>query len=448
MGYGITDSGFLAKPLEVILAEIEEAEKTVFGASLDVAAQSIFGQVNGIMAERFAELWQLAEAVYSAFYPDSAAGAQLDNVASLTGTARLPPTLSKVIAACCGTPTTVLVAGRVASVTTLGHRFASVAEATITAVSAWQAGHAYAIGDRCTNGNKVFECTDDGTSAGSGGPSGSTTVGASVTDNTVTWLCIGSGTGAVDVQFNAQAGGPKNANAGTLATIETPVAGWASVFNVEDQFYLGTNLESDASFRVRREQELRAIGNAASDAIRQAVLAVTGVYGCHVFENYTDTTDGDGLPPHSVEVVVQGGDDTAVREAVFASVAAGVQTYGTTSGVFIDSQGVEHTVKFSRPTDMPIYVTINATVDPVLFPVDGANQIGAALLAYGVTYYTNGSDVVSAALLAQVFKVSGVVDCDLPLIGLAPTPGASSTIPLNLRQIPVLDSARITVNVS
>jgi hypothetical protein len=52
-------------------------------------------------------------------------------------------------------------------------------------VAAWQASHLYAIGDLCTNDTlKVYECTAGGTSAGTGGPTGT---GAAIVDAGVTW---------------------------------------------------------------------------------------------------------------------------------------------------------------------------------------------------------------------------------------------------------------------
>jgi hypothetical protein len=55
--------------------------------------------------------------------------------------------------------------------------------------------------------------------------------------------------------------------------------------------------------------------------------------------------------------------------------------------------------------------------------------------------------VISAPLNAQLFTVAGVVDA-VTQIGLAPDPTTTVTIPISLRQIPVLDSARITVNIT
>jgi len=56
---------------------------------------------------------------------------------------------------------------------------------TIASETAWQANTAYAVGDIVSNdGDKVYTCDQAGTSAGSGGPTGT---GANITDNTARW---------------------------------------------------------------------------------------------------------------------------------------------------------------------------------------------------------------------------------------------------------------------
>jgi Tfp pilus assembly protein PilX len=51
----------------------------------------------------------------------------------------------------------------------------------------WQASKPYAVGASVHNGGSVYRCTAAGTSASSGGPSGT---GGSITDGTVTWAYV------------------------------------------------------------------------------------------------------------------------------------------------------------------------------------------------------------------------------------------------------------------
>jgi hypothetical protein len=73
---------------------------------------------------------------------------------------------------------------------------------------AWQASRAYAVGDQVTNGGNLYRATAAGTSAGSGGPSGT---GASITDGGVTWTFVQVGS---DISLNNA-----TVNAGQLVNI-------------------------------------------------------------------------------------------------------------------------------------------------------------------------------------------------------------------------------------
>lgn len=384
--YGIQASGFVLKPLDVIKTEIEASLRATFGNGINLTPQSNFGQLVGIMAEREAILWQLAEAVYNALHPDSAGDVNLDNLSSLTGTARKPPSLTKVMATITGTAGTVLPAGRVASVNGSGARFVSVAEVTI------------------------------------------------------------GGGGTVAAEFEAEEAGPTPVYAGTLTVIETPAVGWTSITNAADHTVLGSELETDAALRMRRELELRSQGNAAIAPVRAKISNVANVLDVFVFENDTDAVNADGLPAHSIECVVDGGLDADIRAAIFAAKGGGIATYGTLSGVITDNQGTSHTVKHSRPTYLDAWVIVNVKIDAGTFPADGDAQIKAAIVAYGDANYTCGSDVISSALVPHAFKVTGVLDCQLPLIGTTNPPTTTNTIVTSLRQKPRLDTARITVN--
>lgn len=388
MAFGLLSTGFAAKPLDDIKTDLEIAFQAVFGAGINLEPQSNFGQIIGIMSERYAELWQQCEALYNAAYPDGAEGVNLDNIAAITGSIRNPATKTLVTITATGTPGTILPIGRIVSISTSGYKFVTLAAATI------------------------------------------------------------GGGGTITIAAEAQTTGPQPAYAGSVNTIETPVAGWASVTNAADHTYLGTDLETDAAFRLRRAEELRAQGNATVEAIRQDVLGVSGVTEAFVFENTTDLTDVDGLPPHSFETVVQGGTNLDVATAIYESKSAGIATYGVTTQNVTDSQGFVKPIKFTRPTVTNIYVVVNVTRDPLTFPADGVDQIKAAIASYGDANYRIGSDVVSSALIPPCFDISGVLDVPLPLIGLTliPAPSSSATIAIGPRALADLDTTRITVN--
>jgi uncharacterized phage protein gp47/JayE len=441
---GVTTEGFEQKTLEDLKAEIEDAERAAFGPGINTLATSVFGQLNGVFAGKLAELWEVAAAIYRSLYPDSASGEALDNVASITGALRLAARKSSAEdVICTGTAGTVLAVGRVLSVSGAGDRFASTAAATLAAATAWAPTTAYAVGNVRSNSGNIYVVTVAGTSAASGGPSGT---GAAIVDGTVTWRFVGTGLAFALVDFESEEFGPINAPAFTLSVIETPVSGWSGAANRLDA-ELGRDVESDADFRVRREQLLGTGGDATIEAIRAAVLGVEGVTEAFVFDNPTDVTDVDGLPPHSVEVVVLGGTDEDLAEAIFGSVAAGIATHGSTTEIVTDSQGFSHTIKFSRPTELLMYVDVTVVVDAGLFPLDGVDQVKAAIVAEGDRLGI-GDDVITVRLKCASLEVSGVTDVTVLEVDDVAFPSSTSNHPVAVREVARFDTSRVVVTVA
>jgi uncharacterized phage protein gp47/JayE len=435
MAYGVTLTGFVAKPLSVCREELEAVFRS---AGLDPSdPRSVEGQLVGGLAEREAQLWELAEDVYRAMDPDANEGDAQDAIAAITGTLREPARASTVTLVAAGTAGTVLEAGRVASATGTAYRFATTAAATIAAVTAWAGGTAYTVGQRRENGGEIYEVTVAGTSAASGGPTGQ---GSAITDGGVTWKWVITGTACAEVAAVAEETGPKQALAGTVTVIETPVSGWNAVRNPLDAV-VGADLETAAALRIRREDELRSVGGAALDAIRADVLAVDNVTAVTVFENTTSATDGDGIPPKAIEVMVSGGADQAIRDALWGSKAAGIETHGGVTGTVLDSQGVSHTVEFSRPTEKLVYLDVDIVHD-ASYPADGDDQVKAQLVA---KVYAAGDDVIAWAL-KKLVTVSGVTDVPVIRIGLTAWPATETTLAIAARELAVLDSARVRVN--
>jgi uncharacterized phage protein gp47/JayE len=383
--YGVTADGFVDKPIETILSEIEAAQKAAFGADFDVSAQSPAGQINGIMAIHLRELWEVAQAVYDSLDPDSNEGLSQTRVAALSGTVRSPATKSTVTASVNLDAGITLETGAVASVS--------------------------------GSPNSRFVTTEDATNSG-GAPA------------------------AVDVEMEAETAGIVVANAGTLTVIETPQSGWNSITNAADAT-LGTEEETDDELRVRRETELRRAGAAAVDAIAADVAAVDSVTNVTVFENTTDAVDGDGVPAHAIEVVVLGGAVNDIAQAIWDSRSAGIEAHGDTNGTATDDNGDSQTVYFSRPSEIRIYVNIVVDTDSD-YPADGDTQIKTAIATWGQALDV-GEDLIYTQLYNVIFGISGVVDVTTLEVDTSDPPAGTSNISIGSRELATIDTADVDV---
>lgn len=446
MAYGVTETGFAVKPLPDTRADIESDLRALIGNTINLAPETVLGQLVGIMSDRVTELWDQIHAVYAARDPDQATGAALDAIAAITGTTRKPATRSRAVVTATGTAGTLLPAGRVVAVPNGGPRFSSDAAATLVAATAWLPSIVYALGARRANAGSIYEVVTPGTSASSGGPTGN---GLAIVDGTVTWRWLGDGAAWADVGVTAEDTGPLHANAGTLTDIQTPLSGWTSVTNAMDAV-LGADIESDAGLRQRRVIELRSSGNAALDAMRGALLNIPNVTAVTIFENAAASTNEAGMPPHSIEAMVTGGDPDAIAAELLRTKPAGIQAYGLELYTPADSQGTAHDIRFSRPDQIAVWVAIHVKVELGKFPADGPAQIVQAVVDYAHEYLGGGRDVVASAIGAQAFKVSGVFDVVSTLLSTAPAPapGSPATIVLSPRQIALIDTARVDVTVT
>lgn len=95
MTFGITPQGFGIKRLANIQQELENAMKAQFG-EINVAPQSVFGQIIGVYSKILADIWEDLQDVYFSQYPNSAEGIALDNVVILNGITRRPATRTSV----------------------------------------------------------------------------------------------------------------------------------------------------------------------------------------------------------------------------------------------------------------------------------------------------------------------------------------------------------------
>lgn len=490
MAFGVTNSGYILKRLEDIQDETTDAFQAAFGAGIDLDPRTIAGQLKAIFDERIALLHELQEGVYYSQYPFTAEGINLDNVVALNGLTRKQETKSRVETGVAhGDFGTVIPAGTVISV--LGNSaarfvtdnpytiniaainevqnldFGAVPDAgqftinfdgQITAAilfSAVAADIKTAL-ENLSNVDTVNVTGDftsgfeiEFTGALAGLPLDELTIETNTLEEssnpvaiTVSTSIEGEKAKAINIILDAETAGPFAAPAGSLSVIETPVAGLDEFTNILDA-ELGSDTETDAELKARREQQLQVAGKATPEAIRSNVLAINDVEAVRVFFNNMFITDIEGRPPKSVDVVVEGGDEQDIADELFDTVAAGILTIGDITKQVIDSQGFTHDIKFSRPDEILVWLEIDLTTDSS-FPVDGLQQVEDEILAYAETLGISDDVIVYPKLMCSFAHVPGITDVAIR-IGTAISPTLDDNIIIADREIAKFDSSRIAV---
>lgn len=386
--YGISSTGFKRKRLNLLLEELNAEVKSIFGENFNVSPESPDGQINGVISESNANLWEIGEEAYNAFNPKAATGTTLSNLVQLNGITRLPATKTRAELNLTGDSGTVIPAGSLVSTADTGDQLATETSVTLDGV-----------------GNAIVFATA--------------------------------------VEF-----GPIAMLANTITEIETPVTGWDTVNNPTDAIP-GTNQESDPDLRARRQRSVARDAQAIIDGIRAAVENIDGVTQAVVLENDTDAVDANGLPAHSFQVIVAGGTDADVANEIWLKKPAGILAFGDITEQIIDSQGISHDISFSRPTPIDIFVEVTLTAFAE-YPANGDDLIKQAIVDYANGDLVEGrsfglaDDVIYTRLYTPINSVQGHEVDDIQISTTSPASGVVN-IPIGPTEIANFLVGNITV---
>lgn len=284
----------------------------------------------------------------------------------------------------------------------------AIHDANNTAISVYRSfSPATALGDALTSNVKINGITRRAATNSTVDLLLTGTVGTAITNgsvrdtNSVVWnlpatVVIGSD-GTLVATATCANSGAVAAVAGSVNGINTPTRGWASVTNPLAAT-VGVAAETDAELRVRQSQSVALASLTPFDAVDGAIANVEGVTRHKLFENDQEVTDSNGLPPHSISAIVEGGDATEIANTIRSVKGQGVSTYGTTSVIVTDKYGNPYTIRFSRPVDVPIYVSIT------LQALTGySSEVGDEIKA-AVAAYINSLAIGDSVLLSRVYS--------------------------------------------
>lgn len=159
-------------------------------------------------------------------------------------------------------------------------------------------------------------------------------------------------------------------------TIQTPVTvvlGVTSINNPTIYTSLGVNQETDAELRIRRQQSTALSSQGYLAGLLAALLNIEGVTSAFVYENTGGSTDGDGVPSHSIWVIVQGGAAGDIGAAIYAKRNAGCGMKGDEVVDITQPDGSIFQVKYDIVEPEDLYIEFDATSMNGVDAIDDAN---------------------------------------------------------------------------
>lgn len=473
--YGLTEQGPNPKRLDVILDEVHDDLTRYTGKNTRQNPQSFLNHYLTNVADAIAELWDFGVEVYHSQYPSSATGASLDNAAQFGGSTRGEAAKSYYRILCTGTDGTLIPAGTmIASDTSPETNLRNPVDGMISRTSFNKAavvlttpkttaalgvainGTLYTITpDPKKSTREILDAlraaiTDKDFSVSLATDTDALLIEA--TDETSSNTLVlsenltTSSVGSI-VQFATVDDGDILIPNGVITKIVRSVSGLRSITNV-GTYVAGQLEETDVELRKSYAEKIFNRSFAMLESIKSAILQnVQGVVSVAPYENYTDEIDSAGRWPHSIEIVVDGGDPTEIAQQILNTKAPGINTFGSVETVLHGIYGEELIVRFNRPTYVRVWfkvgVTLSRNVNPPTNYVDLIKeQIMEKMGALGA-----GEDVIP-----QKFNiaVSGIDYVDVWLFsttdaGTSPTSYNLRSVPISPRERAVTDESRIEV---
>ena len=189
-------------------------------------------------------------------------------------------------------------------------------------------------------------------------------------DNGQKWLTDSDNTlnaGANVITVFADTFGEIQAEADTITTPITIILGVDSVTNPLPAT-VGVDEESDEQVRIRRNKSLQKPAYSTLGSILAKMGQLEGVTDFAGYENNTTSTDSRGIPANSIWVIVEGGEVADIAEVFAKQKTGGTGMKGAVTATYEETierpSGstfiLDRDYNFDRPTEVPLYVRVNA----------------------------------------------------------------------------------------
>jgi uncharacterized phage protein gp47/JayE len=325
MPNAITSIGLTTKTNDELTSQLQDEFGSIYGSDVNLDQDTPDGQMLNIFIQAALDNLDFLTQIYNSFNPDAAFGVTLDQRVAINGIQRQAAT----------------------------HTVTNVTIVTDQAVDL--------IGQDALVGNpaaSVFTVSD---SAG--------TKFQLVTSQSF------SAAGTYVQSFVAVNPGAVLTVPNTITNMVTVVLGVSTVNNPTTYASLGVNEETDAQLRIRRQQSVALSSQGYFDGLLAAIENLAGVTSAYVYENVTNVVDADGVPAHSIWVIVQGGTVADIANAIYVKRNAGCGMKGSQSHTIVQLDGSPFTIYWDTVAPEDLFIQFNAS------SINGVDAIDAVYIA-------------------------------------------------------------------
>lgn len=232
---------------------------------------------------------------------------------------------------------------------------------------------------------------------------------------------LGLSAGTHVLAFRAADPGETLTTPNTITVPVTIVLGVDSVNNPTTYTTLGINEETDAELRLRRQRSVAIVSQGFLESLLAALENINGLESAYIYENTTAVTDGDGVPGHSIWVIVSGSAaDEDIAEAIYQKRNAGCGMFGDISYIITQVDGTPFIVKWDIVESEDLYIEFDAS------SLDGVNPIDPAVIKAGLvellvpTTYQQMNINELASIVQQIDANCLVTNAGFSLSGAGP----------------------------
>ncbi|KAI3344460.1 hypothetical protein FC831_14445 [Clostridium botulinum] len=333
----IDESGFHMPTYIDIKQELIKYAQDIFGQDIYLGEDSQDYQWIAIISEKLYDAFQISQQVYNNRAPNTAIGPALDSIVKINGIKRKAATYSKCDVIISGLPGTEIKNGIVVD-----------------------------------KGNIKWKLP----------------LSVKIPDS-----------GQINVKAICKIEGPIVSNPGELIGIYNPTYGWNGVYNPKNGT-LGSCIEDDTKLRKRQSDSTAQPSQSMLEGTSGAVAKLNDVTRSKVYENDTNEVNALGLPAHSITVVVEGGEDKKIAEAIWIHKGPGCYTNGD---VIIDIEDSKHqitSIRYFRPKYIDIDVTVN------IKSLNGYTTATTDSIKKNLQIYLNSMDIGSELAISSLWGIA------------------------------------------